>query len=102
MLNKPLAIRSSGMLEDSMKQPFSGVFETYLLPNNAEDDNLRFERLCNAVKMVYASVFSESARAYAEVVDFKIEEEKMADIIQEVVGNQFGNVYYQHISGVAQ
>jgi hypothetical protein len=98
----PIAVRSSGLLEDSQKQPFSGVFETYLLPNNAEQPQERLKELCNAIKLVFASVFSDSARAFTEAVDFKVEEEKMAVVIQEAVGRQYNNVFYPHISGVAQ
>ncbi|WP_430810840.1 MULTISPECIES: PEP/pyruvate-binding domain-containing protein [unclassified Carboxylicivirga] len=98
----PLAVRSSGLLEDSLKQPFSGVFETYLLPNNADTPQARLQDLCNAVKLVFASVYSDSARAFTEAVDFKIEEEKMAVVIQEAVGHQYGQVFYPSISGVAQ
>ncbi|MBS2210457.1 pyruvate, phosphate dikinase [Carboxylicivirga mesophila] len=98
----PIAVRSSGLLEDSQKQPFSGVFETYLLPNNADTQQERLKELCNAIKLVFASVFSDSARAFTEAVDFKIEEEKMAVVIQEAVGHTHDNVFYPHISGVAQ
>ncbi len=98
----PIAVRSSGLLEDSQKQPFSGVFETYLLPNNADTAQERLTELCNAIKLVFASVFSDSARAFTEAVDFKIEEEKMAVVIQEAVGQSYGEVFYPHISGVAQ
>ncbi|MCU4156315.1 hypothetical protein J1N10_10020 [Carboxylicivirga sp. A043] len=102
MFTGPIAVRSSGLLEDSQKQPFAGVFETYLLPNNAESDEIRLNELCNAVKLVFASVFSDTARAFTEAVDFKVEEEKMAVVIQEAVGQQYEKVFYPHISGVAQ
>ena len=102
IFSTPIAVRSSGLLEDSQKQPFAGVFETYLLPNNHHDQDERLRQLCNAVKLVFASVFSDTARAFTEAVDFKVEEEKMAIIIQEAVGRQHQNVFYPHISGVAQ
>ncbi len=102
ILNKPLAIRSSGLFEDSQMQPFAGIFETYLIPNKHEDLRKRLDQIKNAIKLVYASVFSPTARDYISAVNYKIEEEKMAVIIQEVVGHQFDNVYYPHISGVAQ
>ncbi|TAJ12995.1 pyruvate, phosphate dikinase [Marinilabiliaceae bacterium JC017] len=98
----PIAVRSSGMLEDSLKQPFAGVFDTYLLPNNHSNREIRLKQLTDAIKLVFASVFSETARAFTEAVDFKMEEEKMAVVIQEVVGHQYDNVFYPHISGVAQ
>nr|WP_321453429.1 PEP/pyruvate-binding domain-containing protein [uncultured Carboxylicivirga sp.] len=102
IFSSPIAVRSSGLLEDSQKQPFAGVFETYLLPNNHKDENERLKQLCEAVKLVFASVFSDTARAFTEAVDFKVEEEKMAVIIQEAVGQQHESVYYPHMSGVAQ
>ncbi len=99
---KPLAVRSSGLFEDSLMQPFAGIFETYILPNNHPDPQVRLKQLVNAIKLVYASVYSEVARGYIAAVNYKIEEEKMAVIIQEVVGNQYDDVFYPHISGVAQ
>lgn len=99
---RPLAIRSSGLLEDSLMQPFAGIFETYLVPNNHADPKVRLKQTTDAIKLVFASVFSETARGYIKAVNFKIEDEKMAVIIQEVVGNKYGDYYYPHISGVAQ
>lgn len=102
IINKPIAVRSSGLYEDSLTQPFAGIFETYLLPNNHPDRSVRINQVCNAVKMVYASVYSNMAKGYVRAVNYKIEDEKMAVIIQEVVGNNFDDLYYPHISGVAQ
>jgi len=102
IINKPIAVRSSGLYEDSLTQPFAGIFETYLLPNNHPDKTERLKQVCNAIKMVYASVYSNTAKGYVRAVNYKIEDEKMAVIIQEVVGNEFGKLYYPHISGVAQ
>jgi len=102
LIKKPLAIRSSGLFEDSLMQPFAGIFETYLLPNNHPDINVRLKQVTDAIKLVYASVYSDVARGYIKAVNYKIEEEKMAVIIQEVVGNKYGDVFYPHISGVAQ
>jgi hypothetical protein len=99
---KPLAIRSSGLFEDSLTQPFSGVYATYLIPNNHPDIEVRFQQLQTAIKLVYASIFTESAMSYFDAVNYKIEEEKMAVVIQEVVGNQYNDHYYPSISGVAQ
>ncbi len=101
-ITKPLAIRSSGLFEDSLNQPFAGIFETYLIPNIHPDPKVRLEQLMNAVKLVYASVYSKTAKAYIEAINYKIEQEKMAVVIQEVVGNHYEDVYYPHISGVAQ
>ncbi|MEI6060263.1 MAG: PEP/pyruvate-binding domain-containing protein [Bacteroidota bacterium] len=102
LIEKPIAVRSSGLFEDSLSQPFAGIFETYLLPNNHTDINVRLTQLMDAIKLVYASVYSHEARGYIEAINYKIDEEKMAIVIQEVVGNQYDDVYYPHISGVAQ
>ena len=101
-MTRPLAIRSSGLFEDSLTQPFSGVYATYLIPNNHPDIRIRHQQLETAIKLVYASIFTESAMSYFDAVNYKIEEEKMAVIIQEVVGHQYNDHYYPSISGVAQ
>ncbi len=101
-ITKPLAIRSSGLFEDSLNQPFAGIFETYLIPNNHTDPKVRLEQLMDAIKLVYASVYSPIAKGYIEAVNYRIDQEKMAVVIQEVVGHQYGDVFYPHISGVAQ
>lgn len=102
VLRKPLAVRSSGMFEDSLQQPFAGIFETYILPNNHPDLNVRLQQLEQAIKLVYASVYSKTARGYVEAINYKIEEEMMAIVLQEVAGQQHGDYFYPHISGVAQ
>ncbi len=102
LMKTPIAIRSSGLFEDSLMQPFAGIFETYLLPNNHPDPSVRLKQVTDAIKLVYASVYYDVARGYIKAVNYKIEEEKMAIIIQEVVGNEYGTVFYPHISGVAQ
>ncbi len=101
-VKKPLAVRSSGLFEDSLLQPFSGVYATYLIPNNHEDIEVRYRQLETAVKLVYASIFTNSAQAYFDAVKYKIEEEKMAVIIQEVVGHAYNDKFYPTLSGVAQ
>ncbi len=101
-ITKPLAVRSSGLFEDSLMQPFAGIFETYLLPNINPDFEVRLKQLMDAIKLVYASIYSDTARGYISAINYKIEEEKMAVIIQEVVGEQRENTYYPHISGVSQ
>jgi len=100
-LTKPLAIRSSGLFEDSQNQPFAGIFETYLIPNNHPDPLVRLDQLMEAIKLVYASVYSPIAKGYIEAVNYRIEQEKMAVVIQEVVGHPYEEVFYPHISGVA-
>lgn len=101
-IKEPLAIRSSGLFEDSMLQPFAGVYATYFLPNNHPDIEVRLTQLELAIKLVYASIFCDTALNYFEATKYKIEEERMAVIIQEIVGSQHGNHFYPHISGVAQ
>ncbi len=101
-VKQPLAVRSSGLFEDSLLRPFSGVYSTFLIPNNHPDENVRFEQLRTAVKLVYASVFSDDARAYFNAINYKIEEEKMAVILQPVVGHERNKKFYSDISGVAQ
>ncbi|MCK4852639.1 MAG: pyruvate, phosphate dikinase [Bacteroidales bacterium] len=98
----PLAIRSSSLLEDSNTHPFSGVFDTYLLPNNHAEFKVRLKQAIDAIKLVYASIFSNHARSYFEAINFRVDDEKMAVVIQEVVGNPFNGYYYPHISGTAQ
>ncbi len=100
-VDKPLAVRSSGMFEDSLLQPFSGVYSTYIIPNNHPDINIRYKQLSTAIKLVYASVFTESAKSYFDAVNYKIEEEEMAVLIQELVGRERNGKYYPVISGVA-
>ncbi|MDR1415156.1 MAG: pyruvate, phosphate dikinase [Odoribacteraceae bacterium] len=102
VMTKPLAIRSSGLFEDSLNQPFAGVYATYLIPNNHPDLERRVRELEDAIKLVYASTFTDNSRAYFKAIDSLIEEEKMAIIIQEIVGTPHENRYYPDISGVAQ
>lgn len=102
IIDQPLAIRSSGLFEDSLLQPFAGVYETFMLPNNHPDLEVRFKQLATAIKLVYASMFSPSARAYFDAVNYTIEEEKMAVIIQKLVGEKAHHRFYPHISGIAQ
>jgi hypothetical protein len=102
LINKPLAVRSSSLFEDSLSQPFSGIFGTYLLPNNHIDPEVRLKQLSEAIKLVFASIYSKNARTYFEAINYKVEQEKMAIVIQEVVGNRFDDAFYPHISGTAQ
>jgi CheY-like chemotaxis protein len=100
--HEPLAVRSSSLLEDSHSQPFTGVYDTIMLPNAHAEIEVRLRRLLDAVKRVYASVFSSRAKAYVEVTPYRLEEEKMAVIIQRVVGARHGPRYYPDFSGVAR
>jgi CheY-like chemotaxis protein len=101
-IQKPIAVRSSSMYEDSSEQPFSGVFETYLVPNNAPDANLRFQQLTDAIRLVYASLYAPEAREYFRATHSLAAREKMAIVLQEVVGNRHGDYFYPDISGTAQ
>lgn len=102
IITRPLAVRSSGLFEDSLGQPFAGVYSTYLIPNNHPDFERRVEDLENAVRLVWSSIYTDSSKAYFNAIDSMIEEEKMAVIIQEVIGNEYNGKYYPNISGVAQ
>ncbi|HPR64764.1 MAG TPA: DUF5752 family protein [Thermoanaerobaculia bacterium] len=101
-INYPLAVRSSSILEDCQTLPFAGIYKTFMLPNNHEDPGVRLEQLCNAVKMVYASIYYSSPRQYVKNTNYRIEEEKMAVMIQRVVGSEHDGIFYPSISGVAQ
>jgi CheY-like chemotaxis protein len=100
-VREPIAVRSSSLLEDSQSQPFAGVYATYMLPNNSANDAPRLDQLCRAIKLVYASTFSERATAYIQSV-MPGAEEKMAIVVQRVVGKQYGNRFYPIYSGVGQ
>jgi hypothetical protein len=99
---QPLAVRSSSLLEDTMEQPFAGVYATKMLPNQAPSPDERFRRLVEAVKLIYASTFFKAAKTYVHSVERDITLEKMAVVIQEVVGARHGDRFYPHISGVAR
>lgn len=101
-VDKPFAVRSSSSSEDSITQPFAGVFDTYIIPNSKVNKKKVLEQISTAIKLVYASTFSEKARNYFAVVHHKIEDEKMAVVLQELVGRNYGDYYYPNISGVAQ
>lgn len=101
VVHGPIAIRSSSLLEDSHYQPFAGIYSTYMIPFVA-DKYLRMELLANAVKSVYASVFYQGSKDYMTATQNVIDQEKMAVILQEVVGQQHGPRFYPHISGVAR
>ena len=100
--DRPLAIRSSGLFEDSLQQPVAGIFQTYLLPNSNPDLNVRLNQVLDAIKLVYASVFSDESRTSILGSNYSVDEERMGIVIQEVVGNVYGDCFYPHMSGVAQ
>jgi len=97
----PIAVRSSSKLEDSYYQPFAGIYSTYMIPRVADDRRV-FLLLCQAIKSVYASVFYKSSKAYISATSNVIDEEKMGIVLQEVCGNQHGDIFYPTISGVAR
>ncbi|MRR22231.1 phosphoenolpyruvate synthase, partial [bacterium] len=101
IINGPVAIRSSSLLEDSHFQPFAGVYSTYMIPK-ADDDKVMLELLSTAIKSVYASVFYKGSKDYMKATENFIDEEKMGIVLQEVCGQQYGNRFYPTISGVAR
>jgi hypothetical protein len=98
----PLAVRSSSLLEDSQYQPFTGVYETFMLANQQLSLADRLEQAVAAVQRVYASTFSMRAKAYLRATPYRLEEEKMAVVLQRVVGGSHGGRYYPEFSGVAR
>jgi phosphoenolpyruvate synthase/pyruvate phosphate dikinase len=98
----PLAVRSSSLLEDSQGQPFAGIYSTHMLPNNHPDLAVRLDQLCDAIKRVYASTFFQGAKRYLDATGRHVEEEKMAVILQEIVGSQYQGRFYPTFSGVAR
>ncbi|MFH2055617.1 MAG: PEP/pyruvate-binding domain-containing protein [bacterium] len=101
-IDQPLAIRSSSLLEDALYQPFAGTYATLMLPNNDPDPRVRRKHLSQAIRYVYASAFFQQAKAYIDATPNRVEEEKMAVLIQELVGSRHGNYYYPHIGGIAR
>ena len=101
VVHGPLAIRSSSLLEDSHYQPFAGIYSTYMIPY-VDDKYMRLSMLSNAIKSVYASVFYRASKDYMVATSNVIDQEKMAVILQEVVGQQYGDRFYPTISGVGR
>jgi CheY-like chemotaxis protein len=98
----PLAVRSSSLLEDSQYQPFTGVYETFMLGNQQDQPQIRLDELSEAIKRIYASTFSQHAKAYVRATPYRLEEEKMAVILQQVVGTAHGQRFYPDFSGVVR
>ena len=101
VVRSPIAIRSSSLLEDSHYQPFAGIYSTYMIPY-MEDKYEMLRMLSDAIKGVYASVYYKDSKAYMQATRNVIDQEKMAVILQEVVGTQYGERFYPSISGVAR
>lgn len=102
IIKEPLAIRSSSLLEDSQFQPFAGVYQTYMIPNNHPDPVARLNQLLDCIKSVYASTFFKKAKDYMKATAYRMEEEKMAVIVQRLVGAQRENRFYPDFAGVAK
>ena len=102
LIQLPLAVRSSSLLEDSQYHPFAGVYETYMIPNNNPNPLIRLNDLLTTIKRVYASTFYQSAKNYIKVTSYRTEEEKMAIIIQKMIGLNYNNKFYPDFSGVAK
>jgi len=98
----PLAVRSSSLLEDSHYQPFAGIFDTHFLPNNSSSLEGRLERLKAAIKYIYASVFFRNSKNYIEATGNRTEEEKMAIVLQKIVGQNRDGYFYPVLSGIAR
>ncbi|MDG1900612.1 MAG: PEP/pyruvate-binding domain-containing protein [Bacteroidales bacterium] len=101
-IESPLAIRSSSLLEDSQYQPFAGIYNTYMIPFRKDDPERMFSMMRSAIKAVYASAYYADSKAYMQATKNVIDEEKMAIVIQEVVGSTYGDKFYPTISGVGR
>ena len=101
-MREPLAVRSSSLLEDSQYQPFAGVYQTFMIPNNHGDVDVRLDGLLRAVKLVFASTFSSRAKDYMKATSYRLEEEKMAVIVQRMVGARHHDRFYPAFAGVAK
>ena len=101
VVKSPIAVRSSSLLEDSHYQPFAGIYSTYMVPK-LEDKYDMLRTLSDAIKAVYASVFYRDSKAYMTAISNLIDQEKMAIVLQEVVGNRYNDRFYPTISGVAR
>ena len=102
VINNPIAVRSSSLLEDSYYQPFAGIYSTYMIPYVDDDERLMIEMLSDAIKSVYASAFFKDSKAYMSATLNVIDEEKMAIVLQEVCGEKHGSRFYPSFSGVAR
>jgi hypothetical protein len=101
-MHTPLAVRSSSLLEDALQHPFAGVYATKMIPNHQHDPATRFKKLTEAIKFVYASTFAAEARSYRRAVEAEGRPEKMAGILQEIVGQRHGDRFYPQLSGVGR
>jgi CheY-like chemotaxis protein len=102
IIKEPLAVRSSSLLEDAQFQPFAGVYQTYMLPNSNPDINVRLDELLQTIKAVYASTYHEKAKDYMKATAYRLEEEKMAVIVQRLVGSDHKGKFYPDFAGVGK
>jgi CheY-like chemotaxis protein len=102
IVHHPLAVRSSSLLEDSQYQPFAGIYDTFMLPNDHPRVDVRLRQLLTAIKRVYASTFSPAAKRYFLGGPYRLEEEKMAVVLQRIVGGARGSRFYPSFAGVAR
>ena len=102
LMSYPLAIRSSSLLEDSPYQPFAGVYETVMLPNDEPEPARRLRQLIDAIKAVYVSMFRQRSKRYLSASPYRLEEEKMAVIIQKLIGLRHTDRFYPDVAGVAR
>ena len=98
----PLAVRSSSLLEDSQHQPFAGIYATFMLPNDQPNIEERLADILTAIKLVYLSTFSAKAKAYMRAISYRLEEEKMAVVIQHMAGRRHEGRFYPDFAGVAR
>ena len=101
-VHTPLAIRSSSMLEDTKVEPFAGIYHTKMIPNSEFDPDVRFRQLIEAIKFVYASTYFKGAKGYRKTIGHHDNDEKMAVIIQKLVGKRYRNRFYPEVAGVAR
>jgi hypothetical protein len=97
----PLSVRSSSLLEDAQFQPYAGLYETYMIPNNHPEFSTRLKHLITAIKLVYASTYYEGPKAFSRSILSQPQAEAMAVIIQQLTGEEYGDYFYPAVSGVA-
>ena len=102
IIRNPVAVRSSSLLEDSHYQPFAGIYSTYMIPCTTKNEQVKIGIITDAIKAVYASAFYAESKAYMSATSNIIDEEKMAIVVQEAVGRQYGNAFYPSFSGVGR
>ncbi len=98
----PLSIRSSSLLEDAHFHSFAGLYKTFMIPNNHPDFYVRLHHLITAIKIIYASTFFSAPLAFSKKISQQFRKDKMAVIVQQLVGRQYGNYFYPAVSGVAR